>query len=168
MSRVQHHPAEHWGGSVGAGGQAGQVTYGQSCNANCLEFLSPIRCFNHRWAWGRQLGGGSAKFRPGGSGFWTPTGGGNKFCFPEGGKGGDKRQNRKIFLIAAKRRQNFGIFLTKIVFFWLDPAANQLKGGTVVNKVLVWGGALFWTSEGVFLPSPLPPPPPLPTYGFNT
>ncbi len=30
---------------------------------------------NHRWAWGRQLGGGSAKFWPGGSGFWTPRGG---------------------------------------------------------------------------------------------
>ncbi len=30
---------------------------------------------NHRWAWGRQLGGGSAKFRPGGEWFLNPRGG---------------------------------------------------------------------------------------------
>ena len=29
----------------------------------------------HRWAWGRQLGGGSAKFRPGGEWFLDPQGG---------------------------------------------------------------------------------------------
>ena len=34
----------------------------------------------------------------------------------------------------------FWQFLTKIVIF---SVANQLEGGTVVNKLLVWGGTLF-------------------------
>ncbi len=65
-----------------------------------------------RWAWGRQLGGGSAKFWPGGEWFLDPQGG-NKFHLSEGGKGGNKRQNQKIFLIAARKRQNFGNFEQK-------------------------------------------------------
>ena len=53
------------------------------------------------------------KFGWGGSGFWTPRGG-NKFRLSEGGKeGGNKRKNRKIFLIATEKRQNFGNFEQK-------------------------------------------------------
>ena len=38
-----------------------------------------------------------------------PQGGGDKFRLSEGGNGGeDKRQNRKMFLIAAERQHNFG------------------------------------------------------------
>ncbi len=47
----------------------------------------------HRWAWGRPLGGGSAKFRPGGgggSGFWIPRGGGTTSAFLRGKRGGGK------------------------------------------------------------------------------
>ena len=66
----------------------------------------------HRWAWGRQLGGGSAKFWPGGSGFWTPRGG-TSSAFLRGERGGNKRRNQKIFLIATKRRQIFGHFEQK-------------------------------------------------------
>ena len=43
---------------------------------------------DHRWAWGRQLGGGSAKFRPGGEWFLDLQGG-NKSRLSEGGKGGE-------------------------------------------------------------------------------
>ncbi len=45
--------------------------------------------------------------------FGLPGGGGDKFHLSEGGKGGNKRQNWKIFLIAAKRRQNLEIFKQK-------------------------------------------------------
>ena len=45
-------------------------------------------------------------------------------------------------------------------FFRPPPAAIQLEGGTVVNKLLVWVGALFWTSGGWGWVVP----PPLPTY----
>ena len=65
---------------------------------HCTKRLGEVRfppcrrlslfCFPppHRWAWGRQLGGGSAKFRPGGKWFLDPRGGGNKFRLSEGGK----------------------------------------------------------------------------------
>ena len=39
-----------------------------------------------------------------------PPGGETSFTFLRGERGGNKRQNRKIFLIAAKKKQNFGNF----------------------------------------------------------
>ncbi len=75
-----------------------------------LRFLLFLEGTKHRWAWGRQLGGGSAKFWRGGEWFLDPQGG-NKFRLSEGGKGGgNKRKNRKKNLIAAKKRQKFGNF----------------------------------------------------------
>ncbi len=35
-----------------------------------------------------------------------------------------------------------------MVFFLPPPAASQFDWGTVVNKLFVWGGSLFWTSVG--------------------
>ena len=49
----------------------------------------------------------------GGGVVFGPSGGGTSFAFLRGERGGNKGQNRKIFLIAAKRRQNFGNFEQK-------------------------------------------------------
>ena len=62
--------------------------------------------FDHRWAWGRQLGGGSAKFRPGGVVF-GPPGGWNKFRLSGGGgkgRGIKDKTRKKYFLVAAKKK----------------------------------------------------------------
>ncbi len=89
----------------------------------------------------------------GGSGFWTPRGG-NKFCLSEGGKGGgNKRQNQKKILDSHLKAEFFLAIFNKNSHFF-----GQLEGGTVVNKLLVWGGALFWTSGGYS-----PPCPPMPS-----
>ncbi len=55
----------------------------------------------HRWAWGRQLGGRSAKFRPGEKVVFGPPGGGGRTssAFLRGKRGGgNKRQTPKKIL----------------------------------------------------------------------
>ncbi len=116
---------------------------------------------------GRGVGsweGGQPNF---GRGEWflDPLGGGTSYDFLRGERGRDPRQKRKIFLTAAKGGRNLAVFFLKkklkLVIFSVASGSHQLEGGTVVNKMLVWGGALFWTSGGGYSP---PFPPPLPTY----
>ncbi len=59
-----------------------------------------------------------------------PQGGGTSYTFLRGERG-NKRQNRKIFLIATK----ILAFFNKNSIFPPPPAANQLDGVTVVNKL---------------------------------
>ena len=74
-----------------------------------------ISIFDHRWAWGRQLGGGSAKFWPGGEWFLDPQwGGGASYDFQ---RGGIKLKKRKNYFTAAEGGQNFAVF-NKKKFFW--------------------------------------------------
>ncbi len=82
----------------------------------------------HRWAWGRQAGGGSIKFR-------ISAGRGLSFA-PSGEWGGASFASLRVKINISRRppKKAKNAFCTKrSLFFRPVPVASQLEGGTVEN-----------------------------------
>ncbi len=75
----------------------------------------------HRWAWGWQLGGGSANFR---------------FRLSEGGRGGGAKGKKEIFYMGRRRRPKKFCFVLKKDVFWPLPSASKLEG----RNISCWPG----------------------------